>query len=135
MTGLAPLLGALALGLVLGAFAAFQLADPPAGPGDALGAAVDRDGFQAVILSNDKLYFGRLEEHSDTFLRLEEAYFLRETREGEEGEAVQALLPVARELHGPENSMLIGRDEIVLVENLAADSPVLNEIRRQRGEE
>ena len=131
---IAPVLAALLAGLLLGglATAAFLGSQDDEG-GDEFAGAIDASRYQAVILSNDKVYFGQLESVSDDFFRLESAFFLRETREDAEAEPVRALLPVNREIHAPDNTMLIRKDEVVLVENLAKDSPILTEIKRQKG--
>jgi hypothetical protein len=130
--GAALAIAALVLGLVLGA-AGIKLIDSAGKDGNPLAGNIDTGRFQAVILTNDKVYFGRLTEVNDTFFRLDDAFFLRETRESADAEPVRTLLPVNRELHAPENRMLIRQDEVVLVENLAKDSPVLGEIKRQTG--
>jgi hypothetical protein len=134
--GLALAIAALVLGLVLGAFGATLLGQSDDdGGGDPFAGVIDGDRFQAVILSNDKVYFGQISDASDDFFELDRAFFLRETRESADAEPVRALLPVNREIHAPDNTMLIRKDEVVLVENLAADSPILEEIERQLGEE
>ncbi len=127
---LLPVLGALLAGLLLGGLGASFLTRSD--DGDPFGGAVDTTRYQAVILSNDKVYFGRLSSVSSEFYRLNDAFFLRETRERPEAEPVRALLPVNREIHAPENSMLIRKEEVVLVENLDRASPILTEIRRQK---
>lgn len=131
---IAPVLAALLAGLLLGGLAtAAYLGSQDDDGGDEFAGAIDETRYQAVILSNDKVYFGQLESVSDDFFRLESAFFLRETREDAEAEPVRALLPVNREIHAPDNTMLIRKDEVVLVENLAKDSPILTEIKRQKG--
>ena len=127
-----PMIVALVVGLILGALGWMLLGD--SGGGDQFGGRIDDERFQAVILSNDKVYFGRLDDVSDTFYALDDAFFLREVRETPDAEPQRSLLPVNRELHAPENRMLIRKDEVVLVENLAEDSPVLTEIQRQQGD-
>lgn len=133
-TNLGAVLAALVLGLVLGGFGMTLLGDSDGG-GDAFGGVIDADRYQAVILSNDKVYFGQIDDVSDDFYRLDNAFFLREQRESAEAEPQRALLPVNREIHAPDNTMLIRKDEVVLVENLAEDSPILTEIERQLGDE
>ena len=128
--GLGSIIAALVVGLILGALA-LKAFDSLSG-GDPFAGKIDDKRFQAVILSNDKVYFGRISDASDTFFELDDAFFLRETQDSEDAEPVRALLPVNRELHAPENRMLIRKDEVVLVENLASDSPVLKEIKRQK---
>lgn len=103
------------------------------GGDDVFAGAVDKSRYQAVILSNDKVYFGKISAKSAEFYELTDAFFLRETREGDDAEPVRSLLPVNREIHAPDNTMLIRRDEVVLIENLAKDSPLLKEISRQKG--
>ena len=132
---IAPVIAALLAGLLIGGLgaAAFLGGQDEDDGGDEFAGAIDETRYQAVILSNDKVYFGQLESISDDFFRLESAFFLRETREDAEAEPVRALLPVNREIHAPDNTMLIRKDEVVLVENLAKDSPILTEIKRQKG--
>jgi hypothetical protein len=130
------IVAALLVGLLLGGAAAafFTSQDDDAGSGDPFAGVIDSSRSQAVILSNDKVYFGKLSDASDEFYELDEAFFLRETRESADAEPVRALLPVNREIHAPDNTMLIRKSEVVLVENLAKDSPILTEIKRQLGD-
>ena len=132
---IAPVLAALLAGLLLGglATAAYLGSQDDEDTGDEFAGAIDASRYQAVILSNDKVYFGKLTSISDDFFELDSAFFLRETRDDADAEPVRALLPVNREIHAPENTMLIRKDEVVLVENLAEDSPILTEINRQKG--
>jgi hypothetical protein len=132
----AAIIGALIAGLLLGGAAVALLNSQDDGntsSGDPFAGVVDTARYQAVILSNDKVYFGKLSAASDDFYELQQAFFLRETRENAEAEPVRALLPVNREIHAPDNTMLIRKSEVVLVENLAKDSPILTEIKRQLG--
>ena len=99
--------------------------------GGDFGGVVDETRFQAVILSNDKVYFGKLAEASDGFFRLDDAFFLREAPAAGDTTAARTLVPVNREIHAPDNTMLIRKDAVVLVENLAVDSEVLQELERQ----
>lgn len=130
------IVAALLVGFILGLGGATlfnQGADGDGAGDDVFAGGVDESRYQAVILTNDKVYFGKISAKSPEFYELRNAFFLRETREGEDGEPVRTLLPVNREIHAPENSMLIRRDEVVLIENLAEDSPLLAEIARQEG--
>jgi hypothetical protein len=127
------LVAALLVGLLVGGLLGSLLLNKDDGGGDEFGGAIDAGRYQAVILSNDKVYFGQLDDVSDTYYELDNAFFLRETRESPDAEPVRALLPVNREIHAPDNTMLIRKAEVVLVENLAKDSPILAEIKRQKG--
>ena len=127
------IVAALVAGLIVGAIGGALVASRDSG-GDQFAGVVDASRYQAVILSNDKVYFGQLTDVSDDFFRLDRAFFLRETRESADAEPVRALLPVNREIHAPDNTMLIRKSEVVLVENLEKESPILAEIRRQLGD-
>ncbi len=115
---IAAILAALTLGLVLGG-GAVALFGTKSDSGAAFAGVVDSTRYQAVILSNDKVYFGRITRVDDNFYRLDQAFFLRETRENADAEPVRSLLPVNREIHAPENTMLIRREQVVIIENLA----------------
>jgi hypothetical protein len=132
-SSLAAVLAALAVGLILGGAATAFYLQANDSNGDGFAGQVDTARYQAVILSNDKVYFGRIASVSDDFFQLRNAFFLRETPGSNGSEAVRALLPVNREIHAPDNNMLIRKDDVILVENLAKDSPILTEIRRQLG--
>jgi len=92
-SNLGAVLAALVLGLLLGGFAMTLLSNGDDG-GDQFGGVIDSARYQAVILSNDKVYFGQIDDVSDEFYRLENAFFLRETRASAEAEPERALLPV-----------------------------------------
>lgn len=126
------IIAALLAGLILGALAAPLLKGERDAGGDPFAGVIDSGRYQAVILSNDKVYFGKISDASDEFYELDSAFFLREVQV-EGGEPDRALLPVNREIHAPDNTMLIRKEEVVLVENLAKDSPILTEINRQKG--
>lgn len=100
---------------------------------DGLAGRIASDRAQAVILANDKVYFGQVRDAGPEFLELRNAFFLRETPATGGGEPTRTLVPLRQEIHSPENRMLIRRDQVVLVENLAPDSPVQQEIARQTG--
>jgi hypothetical protein len=131
---LGAVLAALLAGLILGGIGTALYLQSADHRGEAaFTKAIDTTRYQAVILSNDKVYFGKLKSINDDYFELDSAFFLRETRDTADAEPVRALLPVNREIHAPDNTMLIRKAEVVLVENLAKDSPILTEIKRQKG--
>ena len=126
-------LATLLIGIALGA-GSVALLSSDSGDSDPFAGHVDTTRYQAVILSNDKVYFGRIAVASDDFFRLRDAFFLREKAGATASDSpVRSLLPLNQELQAPENSMLIRRADVVLIENLDKSSPILKEIRRQRG--
>lgn len=120
--GVLAVVGVLAAG-GYGLFRLLRTDDPFAG-------GIDPDRYQAVVLSNDRVYFGRLRPAGPGFYELTDAVFLRETTPAEGAEPVQQVVPLTEELHGPESRMLINERFIVLVENLTEDSFVARAIEQ-----
>ena len=122
----------IALPLVLWLLFSFGGGSGATGGAD-LEGGVDSDRIQAVYLVNDRVFFGRLEAGDGDFVELHDAYFLRakaaeEAKEGEEA-AVTSLIPVEQEVGG-DGTLVVNSREIVLVQNLTADSPIAEEIEQ-----
>lgn len=123
----------LVVGIVLGAVG-MALIGSDSKSTDPFDGHVDTTRYQAVILSNDKVYFGRIAPATDEFFRLQDAYFLQEKAGATSSDPpVRTLRPLNDELQAPENSMLVRRSDVVLIENLDKSSPILKEIQRQKG--
>ena len=91
---------------------------------------VRTSGYQAVILANDRVFFGKLRPASEGFYVLKDAHFIRqEPGQNEEDPPLNAVVPLTEELHGPEDEMLINERFILSVEDLRNDSEVLAAIR------
>lgn len=99
---------------------------------DPFGGRVNEARYQAVFLSNDRVYFGRLRPAGREFYELRDAYFIQQATagEGEEQKPTQQVKPISEELQGPERNMLIPRRQVVVVENLRKDSAVAAAIDR-----
>ena len=100
-----------------------------------LTAGVRDDRIQAVYLANDRVFFGDLEAGEGDWLELRDAFFLRaqaaeEAKEGEEP-GVTSLIPVEQEVGG-DGTLVVNSREVVLVQNLTADSPIAEEIEDAR---
>lgn len=99
---------------------------------------VNAETYQAVFLTNDQVYFGKIREITDTVVAMENIYYLQETA-GEKpatGQAAtsnqepkMALAKLGSELHGPEDRMQINRDQVLFWENLKSDSQVSEAIK------
>lgn len=123
-----------ALPLVLWLLISFGGASSATGGAD-IEDGVDSDRIQAVYLANDRVFFGNLEAGEGDFVELHDAYFLRakaaeEAKEGEEA-AATSLVPVEQEVGG-DGTLVVNSGEIVLVQNLTAESPIAKEIERAR---
>lgn len=109
--------------------------------GRAIGGLNDA-GYQAVFLTNGQVYFGQLGSGFGGFMKLDDVYYLRVQRalqpaQTEDGVASQeqtgiSLVKLGSELHGPEDSMLINRDQILFVEAMKTDSKVVQAIKKEK---
>ncbi len=88
------------------------------------------DGWQAVFLTNDQVYFGKLTSYSREYAVLEQIFYLRAAdplQQGTTGPALN-LVKLGGELHGPSDKMYLPKDRIMFWENLRADSQVVTAI-------
>ena len=123
LLGLRLLVGAALGGLVYGAVVLLRLEDP-------FGPAWSVNRWQAVFLSNGQVYFGHLRVASEEFYELRDAFFIQKVP-GEEGQPPKRKVrPLSSEFHGPEDRMLIRRDDALRVEKLRPGSDVAEAIER-----
>lgn len=99
-------------------------------------------GYQAVFLTNNQVYFGKLSDASGQYVTLSDIYYLQVTQPplqgsqnpGQTPAAQQAqpqlsLVKLGQELHGPVDSMQINRDQILFYEDIKEDGRVMKAIR------
>jgi|SRR3989344_5736748 len=100
-----------------------------------LGASGSSNDYQAVFLSNNQVYFGRLTSENSQYPMLKEVYYLQVTQtlqprdESEPAPPNINLVKLGGEIHGPTDEMRINRDHILFVEDLKADSQVVTAIK------
>lgn len=91
----------------------------------------DGGGWQAVFLTNDQVYFGKLQSLSREYVALDQIFYLRVAQPLQVGAAGQPALNLVKlggELHGPTDAMYIPKDKIMFWENLRGDSQVVQAI-------
>ncbi|HEX8762747.1 MAG TPA: hypothetical protein VF733_03215 [Candidatus Saccharimonadales bacterium] len=97
---------------------------------------VIKDKYQAVFLTNGQVYFGKLNRVHDSFVDLQEIYYLNSQQQPESGNKNEAqqtsfsLVKLGCELHGPADQMIINRDQISFWENLKTDGKVAKAIEQ-----
>lgn len=89
---------------------------------------IDPDAYQAMFLTNDQIYFGRLKTISSDYLILSDVYYVKINEEG----AGQLVKLGAIEPHGPKDKMTINREQVLFWENLKFDSPVVKTIQNMQ---
>lgn len=88
---------------------------------------VDNGKMQAVFLNGGQVYFGKITDLNDKYLRMEDIFYLRvnqvvqpnqQNNQQAAGDNDISLVKLGCELHRPTNEMVINRSQIVFWENL-----------------
>ncbi len=91
---------------------------------------VEKDRLQAVFLNGGQVYFGKISDLNDKYIRMSDIFYLRvnqvvqPNQEGTQqasGDNI-SLVKLGCELHRPSNEMLINRSQVVFWENLKDES-------------
>jgi len=98
------------------------------------------DTYQAVFLTNDQVYFGRLSNLDSQYPRLTDVFYLQVTQTLQPIGEVESntpqqninLVKLGGELHGPLDEMAINRDHILFVEDMKDDSQVVTAIKQYK---
>lgn len=87
-----------------------------------------KEGYQAVFLDNNQVYFGKLRRFADNaqFVSLKNVYYLRNI----DDEAVLNfdLIKLGGEIHSPQDEMHINVSKILFWEKLQDDGPIVTAI-------
>lgn len=105
--------------------------------GDGLGA-IDSSRYQAVFFTNGQVYFGKLHPLSGGYMKLTNIFYLQ-TKSSTDSENPQetdseadpgvVLIKLGDEIHGPEDAMIISKDQVLFFENLKPDGKVSQTIK------
>lgn len=79
--------------------------------------------YQAVFLNNGQVYFGKLSNENGQYPKLRDVFYVQVTQPQNIN-----LVKLGSELHGPTDEMKISRTQILFIENLRADSQVVQSI-------
>lgn len=108
-------------------------------PGGAVSPAIDSSKYQAVFFTNGQVYFGKLQMSGGDYLKLTDIYYLQNQQgDNKEGNPQQTsdkqdqskvqLIKLGEEIHGPEDAMVINKDQVLFYENLKSDGKVAQSI-------
>lgn len=100
--------------------------------------AIDSSKYQAVFFTNGQVYFGKLTNVNDNYLKLTDIFYLQtSSSDSSESENPQKtdtttsevkLIKLGDEVHGPEDEMVISRDQLLFYENLKSEGKVAKTI-------
>ncbi|KKU26139.1 MAG: hypothetical protein UX39_C0012G0016 [Candidatus Magasanikbacteria bacterium GW2011_GWA2_46_17] len=95
--------------------------------------------YHAVFLTNGQVYFGKITEERERYIKLTDIYYLQLKQPLQNQGAVEQLNPsdislikLGNELHGPTDAMNINRDQVLFTEQLREQSKVMSAIRGDR---
>ena len=100
---------------------------------------IDSSKYQAVFFTNGQVYFGKLSDFNDGYLKLNDIFYLQTDTSDDKSENPQStsgssessnvqLIKLGDEIHGPEDEMILTRDQVLFYENLKTDSKVAQSI-------
>jgi hypothetical protein len=104
-------------------------------------AYIDGNKYQAVFFTNGQAYFGKLEKLNGDYFKLTDIFYLEApAAKGDDPENPQAtssenapdvqLIKLGNEVHGPDDEMIISKDQILFFENLKTDGKVSDTITK-----
>ena len=92
---------------------------------------VNTSSHQAIFLSNGQVYFGNITALNDKYLRISDLYYLRQTESPQPDKGTSSnfsLVKLGCEIHGPNDEMIVNRDQLSFWENLKKDGKVVKAI-------
>lgn len=106
-------------------------------------AAIDSGKYQAVFLSNSQVYFGKLQALGSDYFKLTDIYYLQ-SNQGDAADSKNPqqtntdqnadvqLIKLGSELHGPDDAMIVSKDQVLFFENLKTDGKVSKSISQYK---
>lgn len=99
--------------------------------------SVKKDRYQAVFLSNGQVYFGKIKSITGSTYTLDSIYYLQQNVQNQSKDSKDttpqqnqlSLTKLGKELHGPEDTMYVERQQVLFWENLKDDSQVVTKIK------
>lgn len=105
--------------------------------------AIDSSRYQAVFFTNGQVYFGKLTKFDNDYMKLTDVFYLQTKEAAESGSQnpqqtaknsssdVQ-LIKLGNEIHGPDDEMVISKDQVLFFENLKTDGKVAGSIEQYK---
>lgn len=124
--------------ILLGLVAWFVLSRGQSG-----GAGIDKSKYQAVFFTNGQVYFGKLQSFNDDYMKLTDIYYLqtqeatstddkKNPQQTANDQSNVQLIKLGNEVHGPEDEMILSKEQVLFYENLKSDSKVVQTIEQNK---
>lgn len=109
-------------------------------------AAIDGGKYQAVFFTNGQVYFGKLSDAGNGYFSLKDIFYLQAknagsvTKDGSQNPQQTAdgtaadveLIKLGNEIHGPQDEMIISKEQVLFFENLKPDGKVADSIAKYK---
>lgn len=105
------------------------------------GGAIDNSKYQAVFFTSGQVYFGKLEKIDGNYMKLTKVFYIQASNTSGSTTGSQnpqdaaksqssdlQLIKLGNEIHGPEDAMIISKDQILFFENLKGNGKVADTI-------
>lgn len=93
--------------------------------------SINEDQYQAVFFSNGNVYFGDLQDVSNDYYKMTGVYYPQtstdtdaEVQQPTSDQSSITLLKLGDAIHGPDDEMMIAKDQVLFFQNLRSDSQV-----------
>lgn len=105
------------------------------------GLPIDSNKYQAVFFTNGQVYFGKLQLVNSEYMKLTDIFYLQtqsteatDTKNPQQtsSQGNPTLIKLGDELHGPEDAMIISKDQVLFYENLKNDGKVAKSIEKYK---
>lgn len=99
------------------------------------GEYVDSSKLQAVFLNGGQVYFGDINNLNGKYLSMNNIYYLRVNQQVQPNQSTStdsndvSLVKLGCELHGPQDNMVINREQVIFWENLKDDGQVAKAVK------
>jgi len=128
----------IAVVVIVAAILAIGLFVPPRG--SSISSAIDNGKYQAVFFTNGQVYFGKLTQVNEGYFKLSGVFYLQAKDDAAETDKLQQttdsssnavqLIKLGNEIHGPQDEMVISKDQVLFFENLKAEGKVSTSIEQ-----
>jgi hypothetical protein len=104
-----------------------------------MASTIDSGQYQALFFTNGQVYFGKLQNLNSGYFKLTDIFYLQaQTQDGsknpqqttnQQSSDVQ-LVKLGSEIHGPDDEMIVNKDQVLFFENLKKDGKVSDSINK-----
>lgn len=109
-------------------------------------ATIESGKYQAVFFTNGQVYFGKLKQVNANYFKLSDVFYIqaqeadskatdsKNPQETSSNSTDIRLIKLGSEVHGPDDAMIISKDQVLFFENLKKDGKVSDSITKYNAE-